>query len=144
MHCRRQVCDRGGNGRAEKSAAVKAAGGVGVVLLNTEITSTSSDLHAVPTVHLDANVRDTIRAYAATENATATLPPSQLTENALAPQMAGFSSRGPLTTGGGLLLKPDITAPGAGKPFCSALASCDGHMHALQRPHPHAHSRTPC
>ncbi|MFI8197033.1 S8 family serine peptidase [Streptomyces sp. NPDC085942] len=47
------VCERGVNGRPAKSAEVKRAGGIGLVLVNAGDESTDGDLHSVPAVHLD-------------------------------------------------------------------------------------------
>ncbi|KAJ6327410.1 hypothetical protein OIU78_014315 [Salix suchowensis] len=76
------VCDRGGNARVEKGAAVKLAGGLGMILANTADSGEEliADSHLLP----------------ATE---------------VAPKVAAFSSRGPnyLTPE---ILKPDVIAPG--------------------------------
>ncbi|WP_430782575.1 S8 family peptidase [Actinoplanes sp. G11-F43] len=105
------VCLRGGNGRTDKSLAVKQAGGVGMVLYNNPDNSVNADYHFVPTVHVDSAAGLAIKAYAATAGATASL--SATTEfTTRAPEMATFSSKGPARAGNGDLLKPDITAPG--------------------------------
>ncbi|MBC7727835.1 MAG: S8 family peptidase [Microbacteriaceae bacterium] len=108
------VCERGVNARTEKSAEVKRAGGVGMILVNTNVNSLNADLHPVPTVHLAVPARAPVQAYAATAGATARLSQGVLapTGTVNAPLMAAFSSRGPLRAGDGNLLKPDITAPG--------------------------------
>lgn len=106
------VCDRGGTGRTAKSAAVKAAGGAGMILVNTSVSSINADLHLVPTVHLQSTDRTAVKAYAATAGATATINRATIVTNAPAPFTASFSSRGPLMAGGGDLLKPDLIAPG--------------------------------
>jgi hypothetical protein len=61
-----QVCDRGVNPRVEKSANVKAAGGVGMLLLNSDPATDSvmTEFHSVPTLHLKLEHRDAVRAYA--------------------------------------------------------------------------------
>ena len=59
--------------------------------------------------HLDYPAVD---AYANTAGATATINQSTITTTDPAPFTASFSSRGPLTAGGGDLLKPDVIAPG--------------------------------
>nr|WP_239081451.1 S8 family serine peptidase [Streptomyces sp. SID9727] len=105
------VCDRGVSGRVEKSAEVKRAGGIGVVLVNVSNQSTDGDLHPLPVVHLNTPDATAVRTYAATDGATATLAPGGTSD--VYPQVTGFSSRGPSLVGKGDLLKPDITAPGA-------------------------------
>ncbi len=105
------VCDRGSNARVDKSLAVQEAGGVGMILLNTSISSINADFHFVPTVHLQSTDRDAVKAYAATPGATATLNDATITFTDPAPFTASFSSRGPLRATADLL-KPDVIAPG--------------------------------
>jgi subtilisin family serine protease len=111
------VCDRGVYDRVAKSAEVKRAGGVGMVLANTSPNSLDPDVHSVPTVHVDEVAGAAIKAYVtSTANPTIAfavgdttgLPPTPL------PQIAGFSSRGPSEDTGADLIKPDISAPGVG------------------------------
>jgi hypothetical protein len=54
------------NPRVEKSANVKAAGGVGMLLLNSDPATDSAmtEFHSVPTIHLKLEHREAIRAYA--------------------------------------------------------------------------------
>lgn len=107
------VCDRGVVDRVEKSAEVKRAGGVGMVLANLTDNSTDGDVHSVPTVHLNIPSSLTVRAYAGTAGATATLTKgNQSGVSTPYPQVAGFSSRGPSKVNGGDIIKPDIAAPG--------------------------------
>ena len=106
------VCDRGVIARTAKSQAVKDAGGIGMVLVNTSINSLNADLHTVPTVHLQSTDRPAVKLYAATIGAKATLNPSILNGSTPAPFTASFSSRGPLLAAQGNLLKPDLIAPG--------------------------------
>ena len=106
------LCDRGVNARVNKSLAVSEAGGVGMVLANTSPNSLNADFHFVPTVHVADTDRAALIAYAATVNPTAMINQSTLTFSDPAPFTASFSSRGPLTAGGGDLLKPDVIAPG--------------------------------
>jgi subtilisin family serine protease len=106
------VCDRGVNARVNKSLAVQEAGGVGMILVNTSPNSLNADFHFVPTVHLQNTDRAAVRAYAATPGATATINQSTITYTDPAPFTAAFSSRGPLSAGGGDVLKPDVIAPG--------------------------------
>ncbi|AXG12344.1 S8 family peptidase [Intrasporangium calvum] len=106
------LCDRGATARTNKSLAVKEAGGVGLVLVNTSPIGINADLHTIPSVHLESTERAPVKAYAATSGATATINVAELDLNAPAPFTAGFSSRGPLSAGSGDLLKPDVIAPG--------------------------------
>ncbi|MBF4622577.1 S8 family serine peptidase [Clavibacter sp. VKM Ac-2542] len=109
-------CDRGTVTRMDKSTEVKRAGGIGMVLTNVKPDSQDDDLHAVPTVHLDADARQAIVDYAAKAGATVTLTNGNTTGvERPAPQVAGFSSRGASEdVDGGDTIKPDITAPGVG------------------------------
>ena len=119
------VCDRGVNGRAEKSAEVARAGGIGMVLVNVTPSSLDLDDHAVPTVHLNAQYRDAVLAYAATPGSVATFVPDNLTDVVVpTPQVAGFSSRGPVLADGSDILKPDISAPGVA--ILAAAANSEG------------------
>lgn len=107
------VCDRGTYDRVAKSAEVKRAGGVGMVLTNPTENSLDGDLHTVPTVHVNPPATAAIKAYAATSGATATLTQGNQSSTTIPyPQIAGFSSRGPSLGTGGDTLKPDLTAPG--------------------------------
>ena len=111
------VCDRGVNNRVDKSAEVKRAGGVGMVLVNVSVNSLDPDVHSVPTVHLPVDDRDTVRDYVSgTTNPTIALLVGDQTGGSPTPipVVAGFSSRGPDLTSGGDLVKPDISAPGVG------------------------------
>ncbi|MCU1557596.1 MAG: serine protease [Microbacteriaceae bacterium] len=86
-----------------------------MVLVNVIPGSTDLDPHSVPTVHLDAQYHDRVLAYAATTGATATFTPDNTSDyTPPTPQVAGFSSRGPVLADGSDILKPDITAPGVG------------------------------
>ncbi|HMM82785.1 MAG TPA: S8 family serine peptidase [Terrimesophilobacter sp.] len=107
------VCERGDIARVDKSAEVARAGGIGMILINVVPGSTDLDNHSVPTIHLDAQFHDPLMAYAATAGATATFRPGNSTGiEPPTPQVAGFSSRGPVLADGSDILKPDISAPG--------------------------------
>ena len=107
------ACDRGTNARTDKSLAVRTAGGVGMILMNTAPNSLNADFHFVPTIHVNEVDRAAILAYITSAGAGATASLSAATQVKVeAPAMAAFSSNGPALAGGGDLLKPDITAPG--------------------------------
>ncbi len=111
------VCDRGVIARIDKSFEVKRAGGVGMVLANTSPNSLNGDYHPVPSVHVTDVDGTAIKAYITSAGvaATAKIVPLTAAELAAAPQVpeiTDFSSRGPSTTTGGDILKPDIAAPG--------------------------------
>ena len=107
------VCERGVYDRVAKSAEVARVGGIGMVLVNTSPGSIDTDFHSVPTVHLSDVYRAAVEAYAATAGATATFTTgNELGTTPPVPQVAGFSSRGPVLADGSNLLKPDISAPG--------------------------------
>jgi subtilisin family serine protease len=107
------VCDRGVNGRTEKSQEVQRAGGVGMVLANTSPNSLNADVHFVPTVHVDEVAGAAIKAYVSgTADPTASLGAGVQELGVKAPQVAAFSSRGPSLDADGDILKPDIMAPG--------------------------------
>lgn len=109
------VCDRGAIDRVAKSAAVLQAGGVGMILANPSENSLDPDFHSVPTVHVGVEDGNAIRAYAQVPEATASLVPTNITDDESPnPVIAGFSSRGPSAANQGDLLKPDISAPGVG------------------------------
>ena len=101
--------------RVAKSAEVKRAGGICMILVNLATSSEDLDRHSVPTVPVNPpatqQIKDKITANPAIKVAlvnkdTTGLPaPPQ-------PQIAGFSSRGPLLATGSDLLKPDVAAPG--------------------------------
>ncbi|MFF1678185.1 S8 family serine peptidase [Streptomyces sp. NPDC058256] len=106
------LCKRGDNDRVDKSAQVKALGGVGMVLYNTSPTDEQvADAHTIPTVHLDSATGQTVKAYADGSGATAELSTARAIRQQ-APQIAGFSAGGVDQTSHGDLIKPDMAAPG--------------------------------
>jgi hypothetical protein len=66
----------------------------------------------IPYVHLLAEYYDQVVQYTSTPEATATVGAVTLVKNVTAPAMASFSSKGPAAAGAGVVMKPDITAPG--------------------------------
>ena len=109
------VCDRGVFDRVAKSAEVARGGGVGMILVNLSSSSLDTDKHAVPTVHVNPPATEAIKAKVAAEPATTVSLVSKDTTGLpleAQPQIAGFSSRGPLLATDSDLLKPDVAAPG--------------------------------
>jgi subtilisin family serine protease len=123
------VCDRGVYDRVAKSAEVKRAGGVGMVLVNLTPNSLDPDVHSVPTIHVDEVAGAAIKAYVGgTANPTIAFAPTDITglPPIPVPQVAGFSSRGPSLSTGADLVKPDISAPGVGIIAAVAPSRNDG------------------
>ncbi|TFW31082.1 S8 family peptidase [Duganella callida] len=89
--------------------AVKAAGGVGMILLDSG-DGTFVDIYSVPTVHVSYDDGQAIAAYAANPGATAAFSANSLSA-VKGPVLARFSSRGPNMFDSGVL-KPDMAAPG--------------------------------
>lgn len=106
------VCDRGSNALVDKSAAVKEAGGIGMVLVNISTSGPPlAQVHSVPAVHLPFSSYTAVHA-AADAGQSASIHLARIVFNVPAPATASFSSRGPLTAGNGDVLKPDVMAPG--------------------------------
>ena len=109
------VCDRGVVDRVAKSAEVARGGGVGMILVNLSNSSLDTDQHAVPTIHVNPPATEAIKAkVSATPDVKVSLVNKDTTGLPLEaqPQIAGFSSRGPLLATDSDLLKPDVAAPG--------------------------------
>ncbi|MFD5213723.1 S8 family serine peptidase [Microbacterium sp. NPDC058345] len=110
------VCDRGENARAEKSQVVKEAGGIGMILVNVPgaADSLDNDFHSVPTVHLAAAHRAAVLSYVqgGTDRPVTLIGENVTGETTPVPQIAGFSSRGPMNANGSDVIKPDVAAPG--------------------------------
>ncbi|XP_031262039.1 subtilisin-like protease SBT1.4 [Pistacia vera] len=110
------VCYRGGNARVEKGSAVKLAGGLGMILANTNESGEEliADSHLVPATMVGEIAGKKIRDYLKlSQFPTATIKfyGTVISPSPPAPKVAAFSSRGPnhLTPE---ILKPDVIAPG--------------------------------
>lgn len=128
------ICDRGVVARVDKSAEVKRAGGVAMVLTNPTVNSLDADSHAVPTVHLDVADRATLQAYLASTTApTVAIQAGDTTglKPTTVPQIAGFSSRGPALANDADILKPDISAPGVSIVAAVAPGPADGNQYGV-------------
>ena len=64
------ICTRGNNARVDKSLAVKNAGGVGMIQVDTG-AGLVAETHSVPTVHVSAADGAAIKAYAAAQQQAA-------------------------------------------------------------------------
>ncbi|GAU32993.1 hypothetical protein TSUD_358600 [Trifolium subterraneum] len=112
------VCDRGGNARVEKGSAVKKAGGLGMIMSNTEENGEEllADAHLIAATMVGQTAGDKIKEYIkSSENPTATIKFKGTviggSDSPSAPQVASFSSRGP-NYRTSEILKPDVIAPG--------------------------------
>ena len=106
------VCNRGGNGRVDKSFNVYNAGGAGMILRNIALSQDlDTDNFWVPGLHISGQSGLDLQAFLDSHTGvTATFTQGQAT-GSQGDVMAAFSSRG----GPGQRLgvsKPDITAPG--------------------------------
>ncbi|KAL3623586.1 hypothetical protein CASFOL_032402 [Castilleja foliolosa] len=103
------LCDRGVNARVEKGEAVKAAGGVGMILANSELNGEelTADSHVLPAVAMGMKAGVLIRNYVTnTKNPTVVLSFGGTVLNVKpSPVVAAFSSRGPN------LVTPEILKP---------------------------------
>lgn len=109
------VCDRGLNSRVEKGSVVKAAGGVGMILANSDSFGEElvADAHVLPASAVGQKAGDLIKKYLSTDptpTGTIAFGGTKL-DIQPSPVVAAFSSRGPnvITPE---ILKPDLIAPG--------------------------------
>ncbi|KAL4279820.1 hypothetical protein GQ457_03G040040 [Hibiscus cannabinus] len=109
------LCDRGGNARVQKGVVVKEAGGVGMILANTDTYGEElvADAHLLPSSAVGQKTGDAIKKYiASAHNPTAIIGPGTTKLDVQpSPVVAAFSSRGPNPVTPAIL-KPDIIAPG--------------------------------
>ena len=106
------LCERGELGRVDKSAAVEQADGVGMVLVNTAPGPTDADFHSVPTVHLDLADGLALRRWVAGHpDGRVALRPVGVER--VPARAVAFTPSGDPTSG---ILKPDVVAPGRGRP----------------------------
>ncbi|KAK4794467.1 hypothetical protein SAY86_012461 [Trapa natans] len=109
------VCDRGGSSRAEKGVVVRDAGGLGLVLANTENYGEElvADAHVLPSVALGQKAGEEVKSYASLDpKPTATIVSTGTRLGVQpSPVIAAFSSRGPNPLSP-QVLKPDLIAPG--------------------------------
>lgn len=106
------VCTRGVTARVNKSLAVQQAGGIGMILADNG-AGLVAEPHSVPTIHINAADGAAVKNYvAANPAAKGSIGVAQVRfGDVLAPQTAGFSSRGPNVANNNIL-KPDFAAPG--------------------------------
>ncbi|KAK7380210.1 hypothetical protein VNO78_32709 [Psophocarpus tetragonolobus] len=109
------ICDRGLSPRVQKGHVVRNAGGVGMILTNTEANGEElvADCHLLPAIAIGDKEGKELKSYVlSSKSATATLA-FRGTRLGIKPSpvVAAFSSRGPnfLTLE---ILKPDLVAPG--------------------------------
>ena len=114
------VCDRGTIPLVDKAYNVMKGGAGGVIIATT--TSSSQDMpiepYVIPGTLIGLTDGDKLRTWlmasrGMTPEASAAIGGSRLTtDDALADQVAGFSSRGPNGNRFDSVVKPDLTAPG--------------------------------
>ncbi|KAJ9186815.1 hypothetical protein P3X46_002346 [Hevea brasiliensis] len=109
------ICDRGGNSRVEKGVEVKHAGGLGMILANTELYGEEliADSHILATAAMGQSSAAAIKNYAFSDPKPVATIASGRTRLGVEPSpvVAAFSSRGPNPVTPEVL-KPDVIAPG--------------------------------
>jgi minor extracellular serine protease Vpr len=119
------VCERGRVARVDKSAAVRLADGLGMVLLSTPGPPPSADLHSVPTLHVTADRAGPLR-LAGRQELTGTLRPVSTPPRRS--RLAGWSPRG---RAGATVVKPDLVAPGTSLLAATSRAADRGRWELL-------------
>lgn len=110
------ACDRGPTSRFAKAEELAQLGAIGMVLQNS--ATSGQDLviaiYAVPTIHISKVGRAQLLDYTSngTSPITATLGTSTVKYDVVAPEMYGFSGRGPVRAANGAVMAPDVCAPG--------------------------------
>ncbi|GJP48752.1 hypothetical protein CLOM_g8027, partial [Closterium sp. NIES-68] len=116
-------CERGENTLGDKLQAATTAGAAALVIGNVPggVNNTVFLRAAIPVIHLNASASEALRRYLGTSRPTARLSAPYGVDNFLAPIIADFSSRGPVTNPSlapspGVatndILKPDVVGPG--------------------------------
>ncbi|XP_027084439.2 subtilisin-like protease [Coffea arabica] len=109
------VCEVGANAMLDKGKNVKAAGGVGMIIVNPEQYGYTprADAHVLPATHLNYADRLKLIEYINTTSSpmAAISFKGTIIGDGHAPAVAYFSSRGPSQASIGIL-KPDIIGPG--------------------------------
>ncbi|KAL5208746.1 hypothetical protein ABZP36_033181 [Zizania latifolia] len=110
------LCERGSNARVAKGAAVKLAGGAGMILVNSADSGEEliADSHLVPATMVGQKLGDKIKYYVQSHpspTATILFRGTVIGKSPSAPRVAAFSSRGP-NYRAPEILKPDVVAPG--------------------------------
>ncbi|KQY56653.1 S8 family serine peptidase [Nocardioides sp. Root140] len=121
------LCERGQVARVDKSAAVRLADGVGMVLVNAPGESLSADFHSVPTLHVDATEGARLRRAVAAPG----ILRGRLVHTrgaAGAPAVLPWSARGSADAG---VVKPDLVAPGFGLLAATSPAAGNGNWELL-------------
>ena len=103
------VCERGGNGRNEKSFNVAQGGAAGMILYNPTHQDLFTDNFWIPTVMLEGpEPANTLLTFLDSHDGVRSTWITGMAAANHADQMTTFSSRGPV----GGFIKPDVTAPG--------------------------------
>ncbi|XP_028764182.1 subtilisin-like protease SBT1.7 [Neltuma alba] len=109
------LCERGQNARVQKGYVVKKAGGLGMVLANTDENGEElvADAHLLPASAVGEKAGDSIKTYIGSDANPTVKIIFEGTKLGIQPSpvVAAFSSRGPndITP---QILKPDLIAPG--------------------------------